>query len=480
MGNISRIEVKKHEANSQNFVSKTIKPCCSKTRSSPVDSVLFLQRTIGNQAVQRLMKSGALRAKRQEAEKGGMLQCHVGATENRTGMPDKLKAGLEQLSGIDLSAARVHYKSSEPAQLNAFAYTQGKDIHVGPSQEQSLPHEGWHVVQQMQGRVKPTIQTKGIMINDDDGLEREADVMGAKARVLEEQVGAAGFHARIATASGAGLDDEPFVVAMTPTAQRVASQLEKPRMSISNVPVIQRAANFVAGTVNATTNLAAHLIAGRRDGGFTPPTLNGTQILSAAAAQGAIRAPILGGRSNLNGTVDTWVNTVPTNDASFTMQVPSGGPWSTLTPKANVAALFASLGLSAQAGCTTAGNSTFAVNGRPNDAGFAANARTHENLHVRDHQTGFNSIIVPWDTRLQAAQAANTEFRGATVAAAEAVLYTAMGGTPNLIATAQHNRWIALNNALHAAGTTAATGGPATPSNSAANATCTTSSLDVT
>jgi|GEM_PF-6115761 len=63
MGNISRIEVKKHEANSQNFVSNTRKPCCSKTRSSPVDRVLFLQRTIGNQAVERLVKSGALQAK---------------------------------------------------------------------------------------------------------------------------------------------------------------------------------------------------------------------------------------------------------------------------------------------------------------------------------------------------------------------------------------------------------------------------------
>ncbi|MCZ7356846.1 MAG: DUF4157 domain-containing protein [Candidatus Methanoperedens sp.] len=63
MGNISRIEVKKHEANSQNFVSKTRKPCCSKTRISPVDRVLFLQRTIGNQAVQKLMKSGVLQAK---------------------------------------------------------------------------------------------------------------------------------------------------------------------------------------------------------------------------------------------------------------------------------------------------------------------------------------------------------------------------------------------------------------------------------
>ena len=35
----------------------------SKTKKSPVDRILFLQRTAGNQAVQRLIKSGALQAK---------------------------------------------------------------------------------------------------------------------------------------------------------------------------------------------------------------------------------------------------------------------------------------------------------------------------------------------------------------------------------------------------------------------------------
>ena len=101
--------------------------------------------------------------------------------ENRTGMPDPLKAGLEQLSGLDMSDTRVHFNSAKPAQLNALAYTQGKDIEVGPGQERHLPHEGWHVVQQMKGQVKPTLQAKGVSINDDAALEREADVMGAKA-----------------------------------------------------------------------------------------------------------------------------------------------------------------------------------------------------------------------------------------------------------------------------------------------------------
>jgi hypothetical protein len=418
---------------------------------------------------------------RQKAEKGDLLQDHVGATENRTGMPDKLIAGLEQLSGVDLSVVRVHYNSTESAQLNALAYTHGTDIQIAPGQEKHLPHEGWHVVQQMQGRVKPTLQMKGILLNNNDGLEREADVMGAKARVLGEHAGAAGFHARIATASGAGPDDEPDVVSMVPTAQRVASQLAKPGMSTSNVPVIQRVANFVSGAVSATTNMALHLVASKRDAGFTPPTLNGTTILSAEAARRAIRAPTLVGQSNDDGTtVSTWVNTVPTNEASFTMQVPSGGPWSTVTPKASVVALFASLGLAAQVGCSTAGNSTFSVNGKPSDADFAANVRTHEDLHAADHKRGFNSVIVPWDTQLEAAKTFRTVFNGATVADAEAALFAAMGGTPNQIATAQYNKWIALNNATHAVGTTLATGGSGTVSNSAANAACTTSSLDLT
>jgi hypothetical protein len=101
---------------------------------------------------------------------------------NRTGLPDNLKSGIESLSGIPIDNVHVHYNSTQPAQLHALAYTQGNDIHVAPGQEQHLPHEAWHVVQQAQGRVKPTMQMKdGVPVNDDQGLEHEADVMGARA-----------------------------------------------------------------------------------------------------------------------------------------------------------------------------------------------------------------------------------------------------------------------------------------------------------
>ncbi|MNU85180.1 hypothetical protein D3C71_749180 [compost metagenome] len=102
--------------------------------------------------------------------------------ENKTGLPDSLKEGVEGLSGYSLNDVKVHYNSGKPAQLQAHAYAQGTDIHVASGQEKHLPHEAWHVVQQKQGRVKPTVQMKGtVPVNDDAGLEKEADEMGVKA-----------------------------------------------------------------------------------------------------------------------------------------------------------------------------------------------------------------------------------------------------------------------------------------------------------
>lgn len=101
---------------------------------------------------------------------------------NKTGLPDNLKNGIENLSGFSMDDVKVHYNSSAPAQLQALAYAQGTDIHVAPGQERHLPHEAWHVVQQKQARVNATRQFMGnTAINDDVSLEREADMMGAKA-----------------------------------------------------------------------------------------------------------------------------------------------------------------------------------------------------------------------------------------------------------------------------------------------------------
>ena len=97
-------------------------------------------------------------------------------------LPEQLKNGIEHLSGIAKNDVSVHKNSNKPAQIQAHAFTQGNEIHLGPGQEKQLPHEAWHVVQQKQNRVKPTTQLKNkIPINDDEALEKEADIMGAKA-----------------------------------------------------------------------------------------------------------------------------------------------------------------------------------------------------------------------------------------------------------------------------------------------------------
>jgi len=105
---------------------------------------------------------------------------------NNTGLPDELKSGIENLSGHSMDDVKVHYDSDKPAQLQAHAYAQGSDIHLASGQEKHLPHEAWHVVQQKQGMVRPTMQTKEkVNINDNVGLEKEADLMGAKALQLK-------------------------------------------------------------------------------------------------------------------------------------------------------------------------------------------------------------------------------------------------------------------------------------------------------
>lgn len=159
--------------------------------------MLAQRKMLSGEAVQRVEDDDELLQKKSEpiqrveeeelqkkaaTDSPAQLKEQSSAKPNNTGLPDNLKSGIESLSGMSMDSVRVHYNSSQPAQLNALAYAQGTDIHVAPGQEQHLPHEAWHIVQQVQGRVQPTMQMKdGVPVNDDQGLEHEADVMGAKA-----------------------------------------------------------------------------------------------------------------------------------------------------------------------------------------------------------------------------------------------------------------------------------------------------------
>ena len=146
------------------YKSSTIKKNADSKAASVLDS------TSQSESLQRKADMANNAAQRAEAPR-----------PNNTGMPDNLKAGIESLSGFSMDDVRVHYNSSKPATVQALAYTQGTDIHVAPGQEKCLPHEAWHVAQQMAGRVSPTTNINGMPVNDNAALEHEADVMGEKA-----------------------------------------------------------------------------------------------------------------------------------------------------------------------------------------------------------------------------------------------------------------------------------------------------------
>jgi len=106
-------------------------------------------------------------------------------------LPARPRRVLEQLSGYDLSGVRVYADSPWPAHLGARAFVFGLDVHLSPEAEDALGHGAWHVVQQKQGRVRATGTASfdehplGVVgLNDEEALEREADMLGLLARGL--------------------------------------------------------------------------------------------------------------------------------------------------------------------------------------------------------------------------------------------------------------------------------------------------------
>ena len=124
-------------------------------------------------------------AEKQDISSPAQSQSEALTPPTGEGLPECLKSGIDTLSGISMDSVKVYYNSSQPAQLNALAYAQGSDIHIAPGQEQHLPHEAWHLVQQAQGRVRPTLQlNSGILVNDESDLEKEANHFGARALAI--------------------------------------------------------------------------------------------------------------------------------------------------------------------------------------------------------------------------------------------------------------------------------------------------------
>jgi hypothetical protein len=98
----------------------------------------------------------------------------------------ELRTRLEAELGVDLGAVRVH-QGPVVSEMGALALTQGDHIWFAPGQlapgtpagNALLRHELGHVLQQRAGRVQPTGSIGDMPINDDPGLEAEADRLAA-------------------------------------------------------------------------------------------------------------------------------------------------------------------------------------------------------------------------------------------------------------------------------------------------------------
>lgn len=90
---------------------------------------------------------------------------------HHSGRPNPLKADTEPPADHLPADVPMPANSDQPAQLQAHAYARGTTIHQAPGREPHLPHEAWHAGQPKQA----------IGINDDSGLELEAEAMGQRA-----------------------------------------------------------------------------------------------------------------------------------------------------------------------------------------------------------------------------------------------------------------------------------------------------------
>lgn len=101
-------------------------------------------------------------------------------------LPEEVQGHMESSFGTSFADVNIHTDSQEATNVNALAFTQGNNIHFAPGQfkpntsagKELIGHELTHVVQQRAGKVQPTTSVNGKAVNDDTGLEAEADQMG--------------------------------------------------------------------------------------------------------------------------------------------------------------------------------------------------------------------------------------------------------------------------------------------------------------
>jgi hypothetical protein len=168
-------------------------------------AITQLQRTHGNQAVQRIVARSA----EEEGGADGLAQAVDGRRGYGEPLPDRTRSQMESGLQQDLSGVRVHSDSAADQlsrQFNAKAFTTGQDVFFrqgaydpgSSSGDKLLAHEMTHVVQQGNAPTKLAGKKMNVSEPGDAGeqeADRVADTIAAPAGVSrqeeEEKVGLA-------------------------------------------------------------------------------------------------------------------------------------------------------------------------------------------------------------------------------------------------------------------------------------------------
>jgi hypothetical protein len=185
------VNTKTRDAKKESFISKKQSSDFSKTGHIPFDQTLFLQRNLGNEALQRMIESGAAQAKLKigqfepeikEDKKDNFIPQFKSQTNQSPAvirgiasriqslkggghpLPQSIRSFYESRFGRDFSNVRVHTdnKAAETAKsIDAKAFTIGKYMVFGTGQyspgtssgKRLLAHELTHVVQQKKNTI---------------------------------------------------------------------------------------------------------------------------------------------------------------------------------------------------------------------------------------------------------------------------------------------------------------------------------------
>lgn len=113
-------------------------------------------------------------------------------------LPLDIQQNMSSKIGANFSGVTIHtdtHAIQMNQELGARAFTHGNDIYFNSGEYNTfstegkhlLAHELTHVLQQRQGHMKPSMQTKGELINDDTRLDREANVKEGEALQLRSE-----------------------------------------------------------------------------------------------------------------------------------------------------------------------------------------------------------------------------------------------------------------------------------------------------